>query len=285
GAGPIVVTMPGGTAVIHARVAEYSTDVVQVFQAEHNDGVSLIVSFRGTQFDLTKPGTAIGDLLQDARGATINNATPTNPWTGETMDKGKVGAGFYARANNYMSSAKGHALRDRLLELEGQSLDIHVVGHSLGAIASQLFSFFCAQYLEQQQFDQDTFRLFNFAFNTPRGVNETFHGEFIALANRGWFTPMNLTVNRDPVSEWTLDFSRSNIWSPNDISKKIRNYCPHGAQLPRTDRCGSLDNHWMDEDRIDRWRNPSEANWPTGIAYCMREGYAPLVLRSVAATE
>lgn len=282
-----------GDDISHSNVDAWSSDVVQVYKHVFGDGsVSFVVSFRGTQASVSTPLVATGDLLRDLQGATVRKR-PENPWLAEQEPANTdtfVGRGFHRRVTYYMEN-EGTGLRDRLLALKGEvegttkQVEVHVTGHSLGAISSQIFSFYLSQFMRENEFPADKFKINNFGFNTPRGAGPEFANAFQAEVRRPHdtqdplphLTAYNLTVERDPVSEWTLAWLHGAIYRPNSVDTDDYGYCPH-AQVESVDTgiwpSQKLNNHWLDDDALFKWgalgqyesRNPA-------LPQCMADGY------------
>ncbi|MEX1367710.1 MAG: hypothetical protein AB1Z98_31570 [Nannocystaceae bacterium] len=184
---------------------------VSVFEYQTCQTASIVVSFRGTQV----PNFC--DLADDAAGATTPMDNPTNPWDPSIVTSGEVGQGFYNRVERYMKSPKGQALKDYVdkLQTNGQKVNFHVVGHSLGGVSSALFSQFLAQYTKKtwDSAQKDKLKHYNFAFNSPLGMDDSFRNNsaqgFYGLANQKWFTPFGFNVDGDLVSS----FNYGHLWS------------------------------------------------------------------------
>ena len=202
---PIEEIVVGGN--VHTRAPTLTNDSsgvrVSVFEYQTCSNASIVVSFRGTSIP------DFDDLKADATGATMATLDPSNPWDSSIVidDTATVGQGFYQRVKNYMDSREGEALREYLERLKNgpQEVNIHVVGHSLGGVSSAIFSQFLAQYTKKEGYDRDKFKHYNFAFNSPLGMNGTFRNDsdrgFYGLARGGWFRPFGFNVEGDKVSD------------------------------------------------------------------------------------
>ncbi len=191
------------------HIAGSFTDVgsnrrVVVYEHQTCQTASIVVSFRGTDI------TDCSDLTCDARGA-LSARRPSNPWGGSSYGQDAlVGRGFDERVHAYMTSDKGRQLKEYLDRIKDKAqVNVHVVGHSLGGVSSAIFSEYLADYVKQQDFDKSKWRQYNFAFNSPRGMNEGFRdNNFYKLAKEGWFTPFGFNVSNDLVSE-----ANCNAWA------------------------------------------------------------------------
>lgn len=280
------VRSPGGVTLDHEHRWDLSGKKVQVYEYVAGTDYSIIVAFRGTD------PTSRDDLEKDFHGLTQESINPTNPWNEDTAVPGSVGRGFHERAAEYMGNDGdnlGLALRDHIdhiMNLPEARLDIHVTGHSLGGIASQLFSLYAARYMASRSHDPARYRIFDFAFNPPKGVDEVFATEIAENVAGGRLVSFSFTVELDPVSEWnfTIPWLAAIDVPPNDLGQVFRGYaigyCPHG-QLPRRtlDPKASLDNHLLDEKAIMMWEEVFGASYcHRDAAACMKDGYDPLVL-------
>lgn len=272
----------------HSRVANWSSSgsstehsTVQAYKAVTGDtSVSIIIAFKGTQASVSTPVVATGDLLRDLQGAVIRVA-PLNPWLGGQSASGNIGQGFNRRVINYMEGP-GMALKTRLDELKDEVLsnpdkkvEIHVTGHSLGAISSQIFSFYLSQYMRESGFpsDKDQFKINNFAFNTPRGVGAGFADTFKSeIEDYPFLTAYTFTITGDPVSDWTLSWLRGAL-----IDAAPAGYCAH-ARFPTVDPSKNpikkLNNHWLDDDAIFKFGGVSNYQAiDSNLPQCMADGY------------
>ncbi|MEM7157150.1 MAG: hypothetical protein AAF799_30135 [Myxococcota bacterium] len=280
----LTIRRPGGGTAVHRHRANLSSDNTQVY--EWSDGVhgprfSVVVAFRGTV------PTSLNDLRHDLDGMTRYTTDPLNPWVHDTTVVGKVGQGFQQRVVDYMESEGGQALRNRLdqiMNINGTTLDIHVVGHSLGGIASQLFSVQAARYMESRGYErEERYKVFNFAFNAPKGVDEAYAHQFAQDVLSKRFLGFNLTRGNDPVSEWTFTIPwvspESGLADPRDPhdERPDAGYCP-GAQLPAAVPCANINNHALDDATVSAWGELGDGGWDEGVAECMSRDYAPLVL-------
>ncbi len=287
-----------GSTIEHVHRAGLSTDAIQVWEGDDFDGpTSIIVAFRGTQaspFKPIKPICGIGDIFRDIEGSLIQEGDLHNPWASELGVEGHVGRGFNTRVRNYMESNQGQGLLLRLDELihEGETFEIHIVGHSLGAIASQIFSLYVAQYMEHLRPDASQYKIFNFAYNAPRAVDLRYSESYIrAIQDDPAFYGFNFTVKGDPVSTLGLSWWEGSINAPNSLSTKFSfeyqgeqrtadiGYCAHG----QLDSVGwNMFNHDLNDKVYSWWANPGsfagEDTWPQDVAECMAGGYSPSVL-------
>ncbi|MCH9681683.1 MAG: hypothetical protein K0V04_09640 [Deltaproteobacteria bacterium] len=250
---------------------------VVVYEAGACSGSSIVVAFRGTALP------DANDLKCDLLGALQATENPDNPWSsteeGGTevpnpwaagSNQALVGRGFYDRVQSYMTSSEGKALRDHLDEYANNAnVDVHVVGHSLGAISSAIFSQFLAQYAKAGNWDQSKWRQYNFTFNSPLGMNEEFrdnedHG-FYGLAKQGWFTPFGFTVAGDPISETNCnDWVSTYDGAPSFESVSGASYSPF-AQLT-LDNATPMAKHRL-APNIPAWAALGEGQSDMGGAY------------------
>ena len=279
------IRLPGGGTAVHRLRPDLSSNKTQVY--EWSDGVhgpqfSLVVAFRGTV------PTSLEDLRHDLDGMTKTETNPVNPWIHGGTVVGKVGGGFQERVVAYMNSDGGQALRNRLdqiMNINGTTLDLHVVGHSLGGIASQLFSVQASRYMESRGYEREVrYRVFNFAFNAPKGVDEAYAHQFAQDVLSKRFFAFDMTRGNDPVSEWTFSIPwlspESGLADPRDPhdERPDAGYCPR-AQLPAAVPCANINNHALDDATVTAWGELGDLGWDEGVAECMRQGYEPLVLR------
>ncbi|MEX1362943.1 MAG: hypothetical protein AB1Z98_07445 [Nannocystaceae bacterium] len=286
--GSVALTKTGegqsGT-IQHDLFADWSTDVVQAFKATADENIdpsvifSLVVSFRGTQAKPTAPVVATGDLLRDLQGAVIR-VRPSNPWIADQPSGVNIGQGFNRRVVNYMNSGQGEKLKTRLARLpdevkpdNSKVVEIHITGHSLGAISSQIFAFYLTQYIRTLNLPADRVRINNFAFNTPRGVGENFANLFAAEIDAdSLLTAYTFTIAGDPVSDWTLSWLRGAL-----IDAAPAGYCAH-AHFPALDPSNNpikkLNNHWLDDDAIFKFGGVTNyAEIDPNLPQCMADGY------------
>lgn len=286
------ISVPNNT-FIHEYQDNLSSNKVRVYEyADEAAGeFSIIVSFRGTSV------TSCSDVLADVKGAMLRESTPLNPWVPGATIQGLVGRGFNDRVQRYMNgtsracsgSACGLGLKLRIaeiMEMDGAKLDLHVVGHSLGGIASQLFSLYATRFMTASGYDTERFRIFNFAFNTPKGADEYFAGEFADNVGR-FFFPFNFTMSYDPVSKlrvrnWIAIIDQPNVTDHTDLRGREIGYCPH-AKLSQEVRRYDSRNHRITDDVLDRWEVALGADFADGeletVSECMKRGYEPLVLK------
>ena len=204
--------------------------------------ISYVIAFRGTQ---TANRDLWGDVARDITGATLLRR-PLNPWTGVT-EPGRVGSGFHTRVANFMNF---NNLRQRLLaDSQNNVVIVHTTGHSLGAVTSQLFSYYGARWARSNN-RRVYFR--NFPFNTPRNGNGDFALSFLNEIRTDWFLQAwNFTRRRDPISEWKAPYMEGPIHNPNrtadDIIVSNRSvnigYCAHKEFEPLRNRPASPVNH------------------------------------------
>ncbi|MEM7155095.1 MAG: hypothetical protein AAF799_19770 [Myxococcota bacterium] len=281
----------------HVHRADLSARKVQVYQYANGNEHSIIIGFRGTA------ETSWRDWNANASGMT-SRIQASNPWIeqhpgADALIPGQVGKGFHQRVSDYMwgeadGCGDGCGMRLRtviadILDDPNARLDVHVTGHSLGGISSQLFSMYAYRYLTFRGYDRSRFRVFNFAFNSPKTGDCVFVGEFADNVGAA-FIPFNFTRDKDPVSTWApfihwLGF----IDQPNDLDPFLRGrpigYCPH-AQLPAKTPSISVDNHAIDEDVIREWEGAMGADFGPSIledvSVCMKAAYQPV---TVSATQ
>ena len=305
----LAIRGPGGSTMVHRHRWDLSAKKIQVYEYVSDDGknYSLIVSFRGTR------PTSWDDIRADLTGLVSKAVNPANPWRPGTTIQGEVGKGFNRRVVEYMEGVNasasegrvlhttdhleypgctgvsgGEALRcyvEHVMNLDGTKIDVHVVGHSLGGIASQLFSIYLGRFMRAQAYDASRYRVFNFAFNSPKGGDCVFVNEFATNVNDGVFVPFNFTMEHDPVSTWNLTVKWLGlIDQPNDTEPFMRGhpvgYCPH-AQLPPVVPQDSIQNHALDDQIIGSWETLLGTNSVPllhDVATCMKAAYEPLTL-------
>ncbi|MCH9685866.1 MAG: hypothetical protein K0V04_30815 [Deltaproteobacteria bacterium] len=259
--------------ITHTRAMTFNNNDdgvrVSVFEYQTCQTASIVVSFRGTQV----PNFC--DLRDDAVGAIQVERDPKNPWDSNLSISGdaEVGRGFYNRVANYMNSSEGQNLKSYLDGLNDgtQKVNIHVVGHSLGGVSSAIFSQFLAQYRAEhfRQEKKEDFKQFNFAFNSPLGMNDSFRNDsrgFYGLARNGWFTPFGFNVEGDAVSETKfLEDFVTTYDSNTEVSTGSATYRPF-AQIQLPAGTSLLSKHKL-EPNIGLWASEVGGRGDMGSAY------------------
>ncbi|MCH9686441.1 MAG: hypothetical protein K0V04_33720 [Deltaproteobacteria bacterium] len=245
------------------RDADWSTDVVDGYRAVVGSTHHVLINFCGTRTDV---GWGIGDVIRDVQGAVVS--TPAqNAWLSSSNGKG-VGLGFQKRAFNYMksqSSNKAGRLQEYLdlrAGMVGGKTVIHTVGHSLGGAASQLVSYYLSEYMGEEGFLPNKFKIYNFAYNSPQSVGAGFQAAFHAEVDRGYLTPYSFLVKRDPISTWATSYMH-----PIATGDQVAEFAP------QVDAPAQVDNHKLNDERIQQLGTLTA--WQASTAANMASKYLP----------
>ncbi|MCH9680441.1 MAG: hypothetical protein K0V04_03325 [Deltaproteobacteria bacterium] len=233
-------------------------EVVRGYHATVGSTHHVLLNFCGTRTDSAQ---GVGDVLRDIQGFAFS-AKAHNAWLGTSTNYG-VGAGFQARARNYMESQNGklRTFLDNRHDTNHKTV-IHTVGHSLGGATSQLVSYYMSQYLADKDYRPAKFDIFNFAYNSPQSVGADFQAAFSEEARSGFFTPYSFLVKRDPVSTWATSYM--NPIATGDLATTFD---------ANVDKPAQLDNHLLSPDYIARLG--SIGNWQGNAAATMASKYLP----------
>lgn len=203
--------------VMHAWHPEWSTGKWRVYRKALPGSpatVSYVVSAEGSN--------DLGDFLRDAQ-AVIARLPTTNPLTGDPG--GRLASGFAALVRNYMTGRVGGDaftgfLDDVEQQLErGTRVEMVVTGHSLGAAAAYIFSWYMWQYLEEAWPDAQV-HIRNFAFAAPKTMSPLLARDFseaVRSGGRGPFRLQSYTFTRsgDLVTYGGSPLVHHPMWAPN----------------------------------------------------------------------